>query len=50
MTDLADMVADWAEWAAQIVDTWPDDPSEAEPDWHSLEEIADRAHHSPAVT
>ncbi len=30
----------WAEWATNVVDTWPDDITKAEPDWTTLEEMA----------
>jgi PadR family transcriptional regulator AphA len=42
LTDFADMVADWAEWSAGVIDTWPDAPSRAEPDWETLQRIAGR--------
>jgi PadR family transcriptional regulator, regulatory protein AphA len=42
LSDFADMVASWADWATGIIDTWPDDPSEAQPDWDVMEEIARR--------
>ena len=41
-TDFADMVANWADWAAGVIDTWPDDPSRAQPDWETLKQIAQR--------
>ena len=41
-TDFADMVANWADWAAGVIDTWPDDPSRAQPDWDTLKQIAQR--------
>ena len=49
-TDFADMVANWADWAAGVIDTWPDDPSRAQPDWETLKQIAqrDRASQPPA--
>ena len=30
----------WADWASEIVATWPDDVSQAEPDWKTLERQA----------
>jgi PadR family transcriptional regulator AphA len=42
MTDLADMLARWAEWASAVVAAWPDDTAKAEPDWDTLKEIAAR--------
>jgi DNA-binding PadR family transcriptional regulator len=41
-TDFADMVANWADWAAGVINTWPDDPSRAQPDWETLKQIAQR--------
>jgi hypothetical protein len=41
-TDFADMVANWADWAAGVIDTWPDNPSQAQPDWETLKQIAQR--------
>lgn len=43
MTDFADMVAAWADWAASVLAEWPDDPADAEPDWATFEAIARRA-------
>jgi PadR family transcriptional regulator AphA len=40
LSDFADMVSDWASWAAAVVDTWPDDPTQARPDWDTFEAIA----------
>jgi DNA-binding PadR family transcriptional regulator len=47
MSDFADMVAHWAAWAAQVVDTWPDDPTQAEPDWSVFEDVASRPAPNP---
>src|SRR5438552_5813245 len=33
LTEFADMVTTWAEWAEVVIETWPDDPSRAQPDW-----------------
>ena len=45
MTDFADMVGNWADWATSIIDDWPDDPKDAEPVWDYFEEIARRREH-----
>jgi DNA-binding PadR family transcriptional regulator len=37
LTDFHVMVERWAEWASEIVDTWPDDVAEAQPDREALE-------------
>ena len=37
------MIADWAEWATTVVDEWPDDVAEAQPDLAALERQAARA-------
>jgi DNA-binding PadR family transcriptional regulator len=31
----------WADWATSVVEQWPDDIREAEPDWAALRELAD---------
>jgi PadR family transcriptional regulator AphA len=41
-TDFADMVGAWADWATATIETWPDDPGKAEPDWAFLKRIARR--------
>ncbi|MDQ1479481.1 MAG: hypothetical protein QOI44_342, partial [Actinomycetota bacterium] len=40
LTEFTLAVERWAEWAARVVATWPDDISEAEPDWPTLEAMA----------
>ncbi|HET9610898.1 MAG TPA: helix-turn-helix transcriptional regulator [Acidimicrobiales bacterium] len=40
MSDFADLVGAWADWATTVIDDWPDDPREAAPAWHVLDEIA----------
>jgi hypothetical protein len=40
LTEFTLAVERWAEWATAIVETWPDDVSEAEPDWPTLEAMA----------
>jgi DNA-binding PadR family transcriptional regulator len=42
-TDFYAMVAQWADWANDQVQKWPDDPAEATPDLVELAEIARRA-------
>ena len=42
MTDFADMVGTWAQWATGIIQDWPDDPRQAQPSWETLEEVARR--------
>ena len=41
-TDFADMVNAWADWAATTIQTWPDDPSQAQPDWTFMKRLARR--------
>jgi DNA-binding PadR family transcriptional regulator len=43
MSDFADMVARWADWAAETTEHWPDDPARAEPDWAAFHDIAERS-------
>ena len=40
LTEFMLAVERWAEWATEIVETWPDDLSGAEPDWPTLEAMA----------
>ncbi len=42
-TDFYALVARWADWAAQQIETWPDDPADAVGDLAELEAIAQRA-------
>lgn len=39
MIDFYGLVHRWAEWASEVIQEWPDDPSDAQPDWTVLEEI-----------
>lgn len=42
-TDFYAMVARWADWAAETVKTWPENPADAVADPADLQAIADRA-------
>jgi PadR family transcriptional regulator, regulatory protein AphA len=42
LTDLADMVLRWSDWATERVESWPDDTRRAEPDWETFRTIAAR--------
>jgi len=42
MTDYIDAIANWADWAEQVVSQWPEDLTEAEPVWEVLEATARR--------
>lgn len=42
-TDFTDMVDAWADWATATIETWPDDPGQAAPDWTIMQRIAQRA-------
>jgi hypothetical protein len=42
LTDFADTVNAWADWATTTIETWPDDPSRAEPDWTFMKRLARR--------
>jgi PadR family transcriptional regulator AphA len=44
LTDFADMVGAWADWADTVVADWPQDPRDARPDWAVFEGIAGTAH------
>lgn len=41
--DFYDLVHRWSQWAAEVVERWPDDPSAAEPDWALVADIVRRA-------
>src|SRR4051812_25331471 len=41
LQEFTDMVGRWAEWASEVVESWPDDIREAEPDWNQLERQAE---------
>jgi PadR family transcriptional regulator, regulatory protein AphA len=43
LTDFYRMVAEWADWAAQVIGRWPDDPSEATPDVEVVRDTVRRA-------
>ena len=42
LTDFADMVNEWADRATATIETWPEDPSRAEPDWTFMKQLAQR--------
>ena len=42
LTDFADMVNEWADRATTTIDSWPEDPSRAEPDWTFMKQLAKR--------
>jgi DNA-binding PadR family transcriptional regulator len=42
LTDFADMVSAWADWATTTIEAWPDDPSRAKPDWTFMKQLAQR--------
>ena len=37
LVDFHLMIEHWADWATEIVETWPEDVAAAEPDWKTLE-------------
>jgi PadR family transcriptional regulator, regulatory protein AphA len=43
LTDFYLLVGQWADWAAAIVQTWPDDPRQAKPDPEVIAETVRRA-------
>ena len=43
LTELYRMVAEWSDWATGLVETWPDDPSEAVADLDALAAVVRRA-------
>lgn len=48
LTEFYRLVAEWADWASDIVEQWPEDPAEAEPDRSVFEESVARARWSVA--
>ena len=48
LTEFYRLVAEWSDWAADIVEQWPEDPSAAEPDRSVFEESVERARWSVA--
>lgn len=42
LTEYYRLVAEWAEWAAGIVEQWPDDPGQALPDESALQQVVRR--------
>jgi DNA-binding PadR family transcriptional regulator len=42
LTEFADMVRDWADWADKTIQAWPEDVQRAEPDWEWMQKVADR--------
>jgi DNA-binding PadR family transcriptional regulator len=42
LTGYWDAVANWAAWAKETVETWPDDLAEAEPPWDMIRALAER--------
>lgn len=43
LTDFYALVAEWAQWATTVVQTWPDDPQQAEPEQAIIRETVRRA-------
>lgn len=41
LADFDEAVDRWAGWAAEVVEGWPDDIRDAEPDWPALERMAE---------
>lgn len=42
LADFAQMTERWAQWATELVDEWPEDASQREPNWQTLRDIVDR--------
>jgi PadR family transcriptional regulator, regulatory protein AphA len=40
LAELADMTRRWADWASEVVESWPEDLRAAEPDWASFAAVA----------
>jgi DNA-binding PadR family transcriptional regulator len=50
LTDLADMIEQWAAWAARTVAGWPDDLNGTDPDIDTLRSIAARPVSTPPLS
>ncbi len=42
LADFAQMTERWALWATQLAEQWPEEPSQREPAWQALRDIAER--------
>jgi DNA-binding PadR family transcriptional regulator len=42
LSEFNDMVNAWADWATTTIETWPEDPGQAEPDWTFMKRLARR--------
>jgi len=40
--DFLEMVDRWGEWATDVTAKWPEDPTQAEPDWPAMEAVVQR--------
>lgn len=40
LDEFAHAAGRWADWAAEVVQSWPDNVGSAEPDWATLENMA----------
>lgn len=49
LTDFYLMVAEWADWATSVVETWPDDPNQAPFDQEAQDEAIRRARRISAL-
>jgi DNA-binding PadR family transcriptional regulator len=43
ISDFYKLVAEWADWASELVEQWPDDPRQALPDVDAFKRAVDRA-------
>ena len=43
ISDFYKLVAEWADWASDLVEQWPDDPRQAIPDVDAFKRAVDRA-------
>lgn len=43
ITEWEQLIDRWSTWAIDLVEQWPDDITQAEPSWDTLQQMADRA-------
>ena len=46
LSDFSAMTEQWAHWAAEQVEQWPDDPGARTPDWAALRDVTERRRRS----
>jgi PadR family transcriptional regulator AphA len=42
LAEFTDLTRRWAAWAETVIETWPDDPRRAQPDWSGVQHVVER--------